>query len=552
MRKILSITILALLAFSGVGAQPAQEVLFRAMEDEMNRSLKGLKIDGENAPFYINYIATDLWQASIRASLGGIVENRCSPCRRTLAVQVMVGDYEVNGGAQECTGIYFDKPTTIDDNYGQIRRDLWSLGDAAYKSAAAGYRNKLSAIERAVDQQNRLPDMNRAAKEDLRDNPSGFARFDAGEWAKKIAGLSEIFRKYPELFDTYVSLSVTHTVRYLRNSEGTVARQPVAVVGLTAGASVEIPGEQVVSDRYALVAADVDGLPSSDELARSIADFAQRMRKLRTAGTVDEYYYGPVMFEGGTVCDIFTSLLLAEDALLPYRKPVDAMAGMKTLANRIDRRIVDPAFTVRNYTQRKEYGGKKLLGCYQIDGEGVRPPDELTLIDKGIFRTTLGSRFPTDIRQQSTGSMRMGTGAGRNAIAVCPGTLHVSATGGQKREAMKKQLMKSAGQEGYAYAYIVKTVGSSNLLLYRVDVKTGEETLVRRGDFDRSQITLNKMRRVMAVSAAEQQVNLHYNNSIPFSVICPESIVLEDIEINPSQARKERKFFTSKPLDGGK
>lgn len=50
--------------------------------------------------------------------------------------------------------------------------------------------------------------------------------------------------------------------------------------------------------------------------------------------------------------------------------------------------------------------GTPLYGYYEIDGDGVTPEAEMTLVEKGVFKRMLNGRFPTLKAPVSTGSAR--------------------------------------------------------------------------------------------------------------------------------------------------
>ena len=82
--------------------------------------------------------------------------------------------------------------------------------------------------------------------------------------------------------------------------------------------------------------------------------------------------------------------------------------------------------------------------------------------------------------------------------------------------------------------------------VYKVDVKDGKETMVRAGNF--SPINLPKLKRLLAISAKERISNYILNQEVLTSLICPSAILVEDIEINPSELRKSKEPVLLFPL----
>ena len=84
-----------LFADSDVKKAVAGDVVLRAMVDELNRGLDGLRLDDLERPYFIEYGAQDAVFLSISASLGAIV-NRTQQRGRTLRVNTRVGSYELD------------------------------------------------------------------------------------------------------------------------------------------------------------------------------------------------------------------------------------------------------------------------------------------------------------------------------------------------------------------------------------------------------------------------------------------------------------------------
>ena len=233
------------------------------------------------------------------------------------------------------------------------------------------------------------------------------------------------------------------------------------------------------------------------------------------------------------------------DSLFAKRK-LDARESGKTLEKRIGKKIIDSRLTIKNYSSLDKYKNISLLGAYEIDAEGVVPAQEITLVENGILTHLLNGRYPTKYTTESTGSSRYTLSVGRISFTTAPGTLHISAKDGLKPEKMKKALIKAAREEGLDYAYIVRKFAGQASLVYKVDVKDGKETMVRAGNF--SPINLPKLKRLLAISAKERISNYILNQEVLTSLICPSAILVEDIEINPSELRKSKEPVLLFPL----
>lgn len=194
---------------------------------------------------------------------------------------------------------------------------------------------------------------------------------------------------------------------------------------------------------------------SDFELEKRILEFAENLIRLSQAPPMEEYYAGPILFENSACVSIFMDNLLRSGQLLAWRKP-EGQSDRLTLDGRIERKILDSRLSVKNYSTLRSYNEIPLLGYYEVDAEGIRPAEELLLIENGIFKRQLNGRIPTLKAPLSTGSSRFSLSANQVYFATAPGTIHIIGEGGLKMEKMKKALIKAAVEENLKYTYIVR------------------------------------------------------------------------------------------------
>ena len=108
------------------------------MRDEIARSMKKLQLENLDKPFFVAYRVMEALRCNISASFGALIydgdcETAGSPRNRGVTVEVRVGDYTRDntnfwapmnvGGVVQLTPMGVTMP--IDDNYDEIRRQLW-------------------------------------------------------------------------------------------------------------------------------------------------------------------------------------------------------------------------------------------------------------------------------------------------------------------------------------------------------------------------------------------------------------------------------------------
>src|SRR5580704_10960505 len=83
---------LAALAFP-VSALPADDVVMKAMRDELDRSMKQLQLEQLEKPYFVSYRVQDRTALDTSATFGALLAGAVTRVRY-LTVQVRVGDYQ--------------------------------------------------------------------------------------------------------------------------------------------------------------------------------------------------------------------------------------------------------------------------------------------------------------------------------------------------------------------------------------------------------------------------------------------------------------------------
>lgn len=555
MRYIYTLIITQLLAVLTLFGQTNDNVLFKAMQDEMDRSKKELILPNSPSAYFVAYTVGETQYISVSSSLGTALSVKESPKERVHSVNLYVGDSKFSSDySYSGNGLSSQFFTNRDDNYDQLRRNFWQTSDIAYKFAVEVYNSKKNNIKTATlsDEEKALPDMLPLSKVEVFTPAIPAFNFDRKSYVELSNTLSKEFAKYPVIFGSGIEIAGIQTLYYYQSTEGTKIKEPVSYVSLTIKGRVRNTKGQIVDDRQVIYAKTFEQLPSKEALLKKVNEFSSNLSALQSASSMEEYYLGPVLFESTAAAKIFADNLISPSGIVSFRKPIQVMAtaaraenvssknGIKALEERINKKVIDSRLSVANLTDMKEFGGVSLFGDYSMDAQGVAPVKEVKLIENGILRTLLSSRIPTKKIGASTGSMRFGVQPRAIVLDVVPGTLVISSPNGSSSADLKAELIKSAIEEGLDYAYIVRKIdGDSDQYIYKVSVKDGSETLVIGAEI--SPIPLNKLKRVLGVSKEQEAFNYLYNGQIPVSVVSPKSILIEDVEINklPLNVQKE-------------
>lgn len=521
---------------------PEEDIIKRALKDEMQRNMQHLVLANQGKPFYMAYTYKQMMGFRLVAVSGGIVEDSYIPRQSNGFVKVLSGDYHRTSDLYP--GRAFQLPLPIRADYDEIRRGFWLYTDAAYKSACLALTNKWNAlkINPLSGDLDKLDDFSPLTdpKEVWQDIPDyGFNR---SVCAAELKELSSIFDEYEEIISSSVQLQGESVVIYQLNSDGVWQRYPMNYVQFVAQGKVQTQDGVEVSDSYGCMVPLVGNLPDWTVLKDGIVRLAERLKKVSRENVVrNQNYSGPVLFEGAAAAQVFIKQLLYNGGLLAARQ---AEPDMPDLGLHLGDGIIDSRISVKHLSGLQHYQGQVLWGTYTMDAEGFTPASELVLINKGQLMTQMNGRVPTLQQPHSTGNARFCLNDRSHVYIVAPGIIEVSVDKGTKADDMKKALIKAAKRAKCSYAYIVRSFSEDGAKIYQVDLETGEESEIYGGYV--MNFKMDKLENCLALSSKSNVYNYLFKNQVPSSLIYPSSILLNDIDIkvDAKSLKKSRIMLT--------
>lgn len=550
-----TLLLLAPASLARLRAQAPQDVILRAMADELERS-RSLRIMSSEPPYYIEYVLYDGESCTVSATLGAIV--RSGRMRYRLPrVQVRVGDYKLDQtnyiGTDFFPGPRYDvEDFPIDNSYAALRHHLWLATDSAYRSAVEAFSRKRAALKN-LSSAGQLNDFEPAEPLRLVLEPRPRA-YDEAAWKARIRRLSGIFLEFPQVAQSSVDVDSSWSTHYIATSEGTRVRVPEGVTAVTIKASAYAADGMPLRNSLVIHSLDPERLPADAELERQTREVAQSLTAL-TQAPAGESYVGPVLFEGVAAAQMFTEVL-GKKLTVP-RRPVSNPGRPFPFApaefeGRIGARVLPEWIDVIDDPGQTEWQGRPLLGHYRVDLEGIAPA-KLTLIEKGVLKNFLLTRQPVQGASGSNGRARLPGMFGHKAAGF--GNLFVRASQTVASEALRKRLTETCVQRGKAYGLIVRkmdfpssaaleeirrllagSAGSSSsrvslpLLVYRV-FPDGREEPVRGLKF--RSLNARSLKDIMAASDASFVFDFLDHNA-PFAVMGGASFVSETSVVAPS------------------
>ncbi|MBQ7683555.1 MAG: hypothetical protein IJT48_03620, partial [Bacteroidaceae bacterium] len=118
-------------------------IIFQALSDEMQRSMDSLRIEGQPAPFGIDYRMQRSQAINLSATLGEVFVREIQPWRNKVEAHIMLGDNHRTIHSK-INWLETDIATAVD--YDNLRRQAWMETDERYKSAIANYEKEKQQI----------------------------------------------------------------------------------------------------------------------------------------------------------------------------------------------------------------------------------------------------------------------------------------------------------------------------------------------------------------------------------------------------------------------
>ena len=440
---------------SPAGARaPKSEVIVRAMRDELARSVQQLRLDTLPKPYFIAYRVTESQGVGETARLGSLVGEGESRGARFLQVEVRVGDYAFDntnyfGAGFVPTQFVGFGALPVDDDYQELRRQIWLATDRAYKQALEALSQKRAALET----RSRTEDLADFSHEPVTNTVDEVAPPPAPsrQTVEALArDLSATFRSMPDIYSSSVGVSTSWTRTIYMNSEGTsyVRSRPHASV--SAQASTQALDGTGMSMSYGATAPTFSELPGRDSLLKGIRDLAARLTEQRRVALADPYD-GPVLFDGPAAAELFNQLLAGK--LIGMRAPVSSAtfarivsAGGNDWSDLIGSLVLPRWMSVSDDPTLAAVDGHS-VESYRVDEDGVAAR-ATTVVDHGILKTLLAGRTPVTGVEHSTG----------NKFGGGPRPVHVTVSADSSLSApdLRRRLLALAAAQGSQYGVIVE------------------------------------------------------------------------------------------------
>jgi TldD protein len=578
-------------------AQPQQaaptdgDYTLSAMQDELDRARTRLEltIPGTNQParpYFIQYRVLDLDVHTIVAEFGALVSSTAGR-NRIMSVDVRVGDDNLDSSNfitdEGFTGFLGSTGTIgIDRDYNSLRQDLWLATDQAFKAAVENYSKKQAFMSRLAHAPS-IPDFS-SADPTVSVEPLQASDWSTRNWEQEARAVSAALRQFPQLYGSRVTYHLIYTTSYLLNTDGTKIRANHSLAAIEASLQTESDDGMNLHNFYAAYRHRPDQLPAADDVKKALEKAGEQLITLRVSPPAADYD-GPVLFEAPAAGSLLAQML--GPSLSGARGPLamqsafdqlmDRLGGRSEWTGKLGSRVLPGTVSLLDDPTAKQFQGHDLLGSYAVDQEGVKA-QRVEIVNSGLLLNFLMSRRPGPDLDHSNGHGRAAYLGDPRPMAS---NLFFTSVDGISPDDMKKKFMDACKQNGNKWCLIVRemdnpvlgvreqedlsdiVMGAASgaatgdrlpLLVYRVDVADGRESLVRGARL--TGLTLRAVRNIAAIGndstpfdfMQSQQAGFagtalaafgSADSGVPTTVVAP-SLLLDDVEVHGARGEPER------------
>jgi TldD protein len=561
-------------AWGGQSSEALPDPALAAIEAELQRS-RSIRLAELEAPYFIEYTLEDVHSFSVSATLGAIISKNQNRFR-VPGVQVRVGGYDFDNTNYVLTDFFARTGSAggsvpLEDHPEALRAYFWLATDAAYKGALEAIARKRAAVKNLTVREE-TPDFWKTEPVRLLEPVNARAPDEAG-WVERVRELSALFRGYPAVFASQVDYGGSLSVSHLVNTEGARIQYPDPLHWTRARAEGQAGDGMPVRDATTIVWQDAAAAPAAIELRRAVDEVARNVSALVNAA-LGENYVGPVLFEGIAAPQLLAQLL-GRNLSVP-RRPVAEPGRTPPIEpsefeDRLGSRVLPDWMDVADDPTQAEWRGRRLLGHYRVDMEGVAG-QPLMLVERGILQGFLLTRQPVKGASRSNGRGRLPGAFGAKTASTS--NLFVSASETVTASALRQKLIDLCRQRGKPYGLVVRKLDfpssgdlreirrmatgarqrggsgrlvSRPLLVYRV-LPDGTEELVRGLEF--RGVSARLLRDIVAASDGSHLFE-YLANTAPLSlagvsgyvagcsVVAP-SLLFEEMELERSRDQYPR------------
>jgi len=538
--------------FQGISANQAKStnIVLKAMNEELARSMKVLGEKGSPPPYFICYQITDTHRVSISASLGAL-RNSSQNRSRLLDVDLRVGGYQLDN-THEIRGrrsfdFRYSQPVSISltDDPDAIRSAIWLETDKKYKTAAEKLIRVKADKGVTVKEEDQSDDFSKETPNQYAGEPLNISP-DMAAWEKRLKEYSALFNDVAEIHSSTVSLRAEAENKYFVSSEGSSLLHGRTQWRLSFYANTRADDGMALYRSESFEARVLENLPDNKTIKAAIQKVIDDLVALRKA-PVMEPFTGPAILSGEAAGVFFHEIF---GHRIEGHRQKSEQDG-QTFTKKINRQVLPTFLSVYDDPTRKQQDKKDLIGHYLYDDEGVKA-QRANLVENGILKGFLMSRSPIEGFPGSNGHGRRQSG--RQPVSR-QGVLVIEASKTVPREKLKQMLMEECKNQGKTYGLLFDVVvggftftgrrmpqsfNVTPVMVYRIYADGRPDELVRGVDLIGTPLT--SFSKIIAAGQESKIFNGYCgaeSGSVPVSAVSPPLLTTQ-IEVQKKQKASDK------------
>lgn len=548
MRKFLTLFCLLGVLVPAAAGKPSPKlpdnIYFRAMQDEMKRTLQELRAKDSPNPYYVAYklMRTVYWEKD--ASFGELYPSSEAPQTRLDALVLLgIGSDKSDQLGFASDHFYYEPQfiKSVPNSYEGIRRALWERTNAEYLAASDAYVQK-QAYKRQKALPDTLPDVTPAPQAAVFEDAEEFSLPDMKKWEETIKKLSAKGKDLSWIENFTVSFKIEREETYYLNSLGGAYQIPFTKTDLKLKARFRNQDGylQEAEDTIQLAGFDAPDEKALEEKTDAFLVDAAQMYNAYKA----EAYLGPVLFRPAAAAQFVQQQFVwnVENVkpLLSNRYENDESSGL--FRDKKGMRVISNVVDVIDKPLLREYQGKPLV-FMPVDDEGV-PSQNLQLTSQGRLRVLPQTRRPLGENHQSNGHARMNFYTyPRESLT----NTFVEPKMPLSEKELEEEFLAVCQDWELEYCYQIDVYENINDSLvnraWRVYAQDGRK--VPAFGLDLRNLYSRSLRDIIA--AGDDKEVIYFQRAYGPSTIVSPSLLLEEIEILPSDVKPDKPPFIDKP-----
>ena len=528
------------------------------LKRDSKRVLK-MRVSGFPSPYFCSFLLRDVKWFNTWASSGSMYRRR-SDHTRNVYCDLRVGSYRFDqvteGGLYDNDDereSYNHVTVPIDDtDHSGLRLALWRLSESKFREACSDYSDRKAAGLSTIDSNKKYQSFTKV-------KPVRSIRYgrpeaiDEDKWVRFCKRISKYISQLKHVSGNYVEFDVSQSTSIFISTEGSVVVQHQKVFSLVVHMRKLTKEGSQVEQELVINCGTLKDLPDSKQLKRQIHEKYDQMLDLMSAKKLHSYS-GPILLYPQPAGLLFHEAI---GHRLEGARLLSSGEG-QTFKGHIGKRVISSDINISDNPTMKTWEGKKCIGSYDYDDEGVQAEDAL-LIEKGTLKGFLTSRAAISKRNHKS------NGHARNRKYQRPisrmGVTIIEGENGLTLEEMKEQLIEEIKAQNKPFGMIVyeSSGGETETASYdfqafagqiayaTIVYPNGREEPVKGVDFVGT--PLQALGNIVAVGCDQELDNSYCgaeSGFVPVTTISP-AILLRNLELQAKDEELYTPNILSKP-----